>query len=146
MSVDQNMFESDFLLWQAFRAGRQEAFEAIYQKYVRTLYNYGYNLTRNAAVVEDAIQDLFVYLHEHRSTLGQTDNIKYYLLRSLRRLLAKNATRKEQSGSEEYLFADAIFVSDDNPFSFIEQEAQALQHRQVMQRAMHRLGGRSCSG
>jgi RNA polymerase sigma-70 factor (ECF subfamily) len=126
------MFENDSLLWQAFREGNPQAFEAIYHKYVRPLYNYGYNLTRDAAAVEDAIQDLFIYLHEHQATLGATDNIKFYLLRSLRRILAKRATQRAQSQAPEQTFENALFVSEENPLFFAEQEAQAVQYKQII--------------
>jgi RNA polymerase sigma factor (sigma-70 family) len=125
--------EGDVQLWQAFKAGGPEAFERLYQRYVKALYNYGYNLSRDATLVEDAIQDLFVYLYDHRATLGDTNNIQFYLFRSLRRALAKAAARKDVLEADGYQFDSALFLSADIATQMAEEETAQLQQKKVMQ-------------
>lgn len=76
---------SDQELWQAFRLGDRTAFSQIYRQYLQSLYNYGMKVAEDADLVEDCIQELFIYLWKSRENLGNTDAIKFYLFKSLRR-------------------------------------------------------------
>lgn len=86
---------SESQLWQAFRSGNKQAFDYIFENYIRLLYSYGHKLTAKSAVVEDCIQDLFIELWEKKHLLGDTNSIKYYLFKSLRRKLIR-AVEKEK--------------------------------------------------
>lgn len=85
------LYSTDSELWNAFRRGDEQAFAHLYQKFSPILYSYGYHLCRNRDLAEDCMHDLFVHLHQHRARLGETDNIKFYLYRSLRRRIADKA-------------------------------------------------------
>ena len=86
---------SEFQLWQAFRSGNKQAFDYIFEHYIRLLYSYGHKLTAKSAMTEDCIQDLFIELWEKKHLLGDTTSIKYYLFKSLRRKLIR-AIEKEK--------------------------------------------------
>jgi RNA polymerase sigma factor (sigma-70 family) len=129
MSYSSEQFQNDTQLWQAFKLGDSTAFDLVYQRHVRGLYNYGYNLCHQASLTEDAIQDLFVYLYDHRTTLGPTDNIQFYLFRSLRRRLAKAQARKEILEADGYQFDQAQFVCADISSQLIEDEVTQQQQR-----------------
>ncbi len=94
-------YAEDAQLWQAFKRGDQEALSVMYRRYVRTLFNYGTRLTTNDGLIEDCIQDLFIEIWRNRANLADTDSIKYYLFRALRRKIARKyqqLTRHEQPG------------------------------------------------
>lgn len=74
-------------LWNAFRQGDEKAFSELYQRFAGVLYNYGYHLTADAALVQDAMQDLFSDLWRTHKNLSATTSVKYYLFRSIRRKL-----------------------------------------------------------
>lgn len=76
-------------LWNNFRSGEKAAFENIYKSHFKLLYNYGRQFTADADLVNDSIQELFVDLWNSKFNLGPTDSIKFYLMRSFRRKLAK---------------------------------------------------------
>ncbi len=78
---------SDKQLWKEFRQGSQSAYAEIYQQQVRVLFSYGCKIVDDRDLVKDGIQDLFYYLWERRSSLGDTDNIRRYLFAALRRNL-----------------------------------------------------------
>ena len=69
--------------------GNESAFILIYETYFDQLFVYGNQFTRNEDIVKDAIQDLFIALRKNRSRLGRTDSIKFYLYKSLKRLIIK---------------------------------------------------------
>lgn len=77
-------------VWDHFRNGSDEAYSFIYVKFFSVLYNYGRQFTDDAAVVKDAIQDLFVDLWNSRENLSGTDSIKFYLLAATRRRIVKS--------------------------------------------------------
>lgn len=74
-------------VWRDFKDGDEAAFVWIYKTYFETLYNYGHQFGFETEVIRDQIQELFIYLRNHRKQLGQVNNIKYYLYKSLRRRL-----------------------------------------------------------
>lgn len=93
---------NDRLLWDDFRSGSEDAFATIYHRYSVILYQYGFRFTFNQSLIEDAIQDLFIDLVRTRKSVGETDNIKLYLLKSFRRKLIR-ALKKEFRYSEEFV-------------------------------------------
>jgi RNA polymerase sigma factor (sigma-70 family) len=88
----------EYALWNDFRKGNLEAFNAIYYKYIRVLYNYGSKITPDGSLVEDCIQDLFIELWQKRQILSETTSIKFYLFKSLnRKIVRKLETEKRLS-------------------------------------------------
>jgi RNA polymerase sigma factor (sigma-70 family) len=94
-------FQNELELWKAFRSGNLEAFTLIYENYVQILYNYGCKLTIDKAMVEDGIQDLFIEIWKKKESLGDTNNIKYYLFKCLRRKLVHKI---KESNTIDYKF------------------------------------------
>lgn len=86
----------DFTLWKAFRSGDEQALVAIFDKFTRPLYNYGHKLVADTELVKDAVQELFIELWESRDRLGDTDSIRFYLYKSLRRKLHKLKAKSER--------------------------------------------------
>ncbi|MCH7415412.1 sigma-70 family RNA polymerase sigma factor [Belliella sp. R4-6] len=80
---------TDAEIWDSFRSGSESAFITIYQNYFDKLYTYGMKISNSEDLVKDAIQDLFIELRKNRSKLGQTNSIKFYLFKSLKRKLIK---------------------------------------------------------
>ncbi|MFN4144271.1 MAG: RNA polymerase sigma factor [Runella sp.] len=73
--------------WSSFKQGDRQAFERIYRGYVQVLYRYGRSFTEDEAMIMDSIHDLFADLWQKRDRLGDTDNIKFYLLKALKHRL-----------------------------------------------------------
>ena len=89
--------ETDGDLWEAFKSGNEAAFARIYHTLVQDLYNYGLNITADPELVEDCIQDLFIYIWDAKENLGRTDNIKFYLFTALkRRILVKTGEKQKK--------------------------------------------------
>ncbi|MCF0054244.1 RNA polymerase sigma factor [Dyadobacter sp. CY356] len=81
---------NDADLWRSFRSGDDHAFSLLYQSYIEVLYKYGHKLTVDSELVEDAIQDMFIELWNSRQRLSDTDSVKFYLFRVLRRKITQN--------------------------------------------------------
>lgn len=92
-----NLLDENLVLWNNFRAGDADAFGELMRLHYNDLYNYGSRFTREAELVKDCIQDLFLVLWKNRTTINETSFVKYYLLKSLRRKLNKEITKRKNS-------------------------------------------------
>jgi RNA polymerase sigma factor (sigma-70 family) len=119
-------------LWDALKQGDKDAFGMLYKLHYRQLYGYGVKFLRNTQLVEDAIQDLFVYLWNTRETLSPVQNVKFYLFRALRRDLVRLA---EKSKRFEDISAD--FNEENQPERYLFEEEE--QEKLLVQKLTHML-------
>lgn len=74
--------------WKIFISkGSDEAFSRLYYIHYDMLYYVGLKYTSDIQVVEDSIQNIFVYLLKSRKKLMPVTNVRGYLLKSFRRQL-----------------------------------------------------------
>ena len=93
--------KNDIELWLAFKGGSERALEQLYRRHFPALGKYGYRLTPDRPLVEDAIQDVFVDLWRRRQHLSEALNVKAYLFRALRNQLARNLRHDVFEGAED---------------------------------------------
>lgn len=87
------------ILWKSFQLGNMEAFAAIYNHHLNTLYRYGKKLCIDEEIVKDAIQEVFLDLYLKREkNKTNPENLKYYLILSLKRNLIKKLKKDRKSG------------------------------------------------
>lgn len=77
-------------IWHRFKQGDMQAFQALYQRHVKSLTSYGHRLTSDRQLLEDAIHDLFIDLWRRKEHLNDAENIRFYLFRALRNRLSRN--------------------------------------------------------
>jgi len=75
----------DYYLWKNFKEGNDDSFYKLYDEYSDMLYCYGMHFSKDKESIKDCIHDLFIDLYKYRDKLSLTDNIQFYLVRSLRR-------------------------------------------------------------
>ncbi|WP_372653043.1 RNA polymerase sigma factor [Draconibacterium sp.] len=112
-----NKENPSYFLWERFKNGDDDAFYRIYDQYFNELYSYALNFSKDQDFIKDCIHDLFLNLYKYRKTLSSTDNIQYYLLRSLRRLLHKEGTKKNT-----LLHDEQLLHLNDTPVISLEDE------------------------
>lgn len=121
----------------------------MYTKFAPILYSYGFHLCRDHEVVEDCIQDQFIHLQQHRANLGETDSIKFYLYRSIRRRIAEKTqanarwVHENDSGQDRNEWVGAAGRPEfeiDMPaeVQLIDAQTQA-DHKQKMEYLLNRL-------
>jgi RNA polymerase sigma factor (sigma-70 family) len=84
---------SDVEIWKSFKKGDESAFIYIYEQHFSNLLNYGLNFIANREVVKDCIQDMFIEIREKRKTISDTDSIKPFLFKILRRKIMRCVER-----------------------------------------------------
>ena len=85
--------------WLGLKQCDKEMFLALYKKYYHTLLFIGLKEMKDAQLVKDTIQQLFLYLWEKRETIQEADNVKSYLVTSFLRKLTADWKKSTQSGS-----------------------------------------------
>jgi len=84
MAIEKPGEITDEVLWKGFQRGDRQAYELILKRYYAVLYRYCSRFSRNRALVEDCVQDVFVYIWEHRESLSHPPSVKFYLLKAVR--------------------------------------------------------------
>ena len=89
---------NDDTLWLGLKQGDKEMFLALYKKYYHTLLFIGLKEMKDAQLVKDTIQQLFLYLWEKRETIQEANNVKSYLVTSFLRKLTVDWKKSKQAG------------------------------------------------
>lgn len=129
---------SDKEIWDDFREGKSYALSHIYYKNIQILYSYGKKISDDDNLIKDTIQDLFFDLIRTRNNLGETDNIKFYLMCAFKRKLIsnfkKNNSRLLFDEKMEWLSTRIDSVEND----IVEKENQ-LQNEELIKKALGEL-------
>lgn len=91
------------VLWTKLKDGDVRAMGDLYDIYVDELFAYGMQFSSDKSHVMDAIHDLFLNLYKYRKTIAVTDNVAFYLFRSLKNNILKveNKNRSFVSYSQD---------------------------------------------
>lgn len=114
-------------LWDKLKGGCTIALGNLYDLYIDELFSYGIKIHHNREYVKDCIHDLFLDLYKYHSNLANTDNVKYYLLLSLKRKIIKNIQLNKVHLPEVdiHTIADQEFYTSSIEEDIIEEESLA---------------------
>lgn len=105
----------DEILWKGLRLGDKEMFLSLYKKYYHTLLFIGLKEIRDAQLVKDNIQQLFLYLWEKRATVEEAANVRSYIITSFLRKLTTDWKRSAKSGSLQVVWNNTTEDPQPNP-------------------------------
>jgi RNA polymerase sigma factor (sigma-70 family) len=129
--MPQTGFKSEEqLLWLRFLKGDNQVLNLIYLQHSNALFDYGCRFTNDRDLVKDCIQEVFCSLMRTRGNLSETDNIRLYLLKSLKRRiireLKKNINNPQLLSDLEYPFDLRWAETIEEQFHEIEEEKKHL--------------------
>lgn len=130
--------KEDKYIWEEFKKGEEHALSFIYYQNIDFLAFFGKRFTKDENLVIDCIQDLFYELIRKKRNLGETDNIRLYLLKSFRRKLVREIQKKQKHEiqiSEIEIYPNLIFSVEED---LIEEERQS-QKSTILKKAMGEL-------
>ena len=136
---------TDYFLWERFKKSDDKAFLSIYEQYFDLLYNYGLHFSHDKFLIEDSIHDLFLDLYKYRKRLSETDNIRFYLLRSFRRLIYKKQFKKNTIALNEKLILQNDIPFKSHEDSMIASEMKSENHH-ILTEVMKSLSDRQREG
>ena len=118
----QEALKEDDSLWRRFKEGNDYAFYRLYDQYADNLYRYGSHFSKDKDFIKDCIHDLFLELYKYWEKLSGTDNIQFYLYRSLRRIIHKGQVKviplvydemiNSQYDSPVFSYEDCLIVTE----------------------------------
>ena len=86
--------DKDIVLWTKLKDGNVDALGDLYDLFIDDLFCYGIQFSNDKSYVMDCIHDLFLNLYKCRKKIASTDNVKYYLFRSLKNQILKKSKDK----------------------------------------------------
>ena len=90
---------TDNQLFSAIKSGNKIALSELFNKFFNDLKHYGAYVSSDHVIVEECIQELFIYIFEAHDRLGDVKNVKSYLFTALRRRLIESIRRRRSSSS-----------------------------------------------
>jgi RNA polymerase sigma-70 factor (ECF subfamily) len=93
--------EQEQTLWKDMISGNKKSFEDLYNQYFQALINYGFRITKNENLIEDAVQELFISIWNNRTNLSEVNEVKFYLFRSLKNRILRQLERDIFDKSED---------------------------------------------
>lgn len=127
-----NINDQHILLWKRYQNGDSEAYTDIFRLYYPALYQFGFKIAGNSAMLEDCIQELFTELWQNKS---QTDvqSVKAYLLKSLKykilRALRKPGPSRVSEDEKEYGFElshESLLISEEESTEKAQKVVSAM--------------------
>lgn len=76
--------QNDSQLWQEMKNSNHDAYTAIITRYYRPMFAYAIRLNKDADMVKDCIQDVFMQVWKSRKAVAEPGSVKSYLFRSVR--------------------------------------------------------------
>jgi len=129
------------ILWSRFLKGDNQVLSLIYLQYSNALFDYGCRFTVDKDLVKDCIQEVFCTLIRTRKNLSETDNVRLYLLKSLKRRIIRDL---KSAGSNPRLLNDQDYSFDLLWSESLDDQLNELdeEKRQLLASAMQSLTDR----
>jgi RNA polymerase sigma factor (sigma-70 family) len=119
----------DKVLWHGLKTGDKRCFNELFRKYYSELYYYGIKIIAVPDFVKESIQEVFIRVWETRENLGIVQNVKSYLIVSVRRMmLAKKGKDKNKHHIEVGKAENYPFFFEENEFEKHEEISEEIRH------------------
>lgn len=101
--------KNDYEIWEAFKEGDKSALSYIYSQHFHSMFQYGIRFNDDPELIKDCIQDAFYNLIKSGRQLGTTDNIRFYLFRTLKNVIYKRFEKDRKIRLVEMLSFNTCF-------------------------------------
>lgn len=86
--------QQEHLLICQLKAGDKQAFNKLFYQYQKKLYNFSYKLLHAQEEAEEIVQEVFIKVWEHRSTLKEGLPFEAFIIRIAKNLIYNKAKRR----------------------------------------------------
>ncbi|RCR67202.1 RNA polymerase sigma-70 factor [Larkinella punicea] len=117
------------------KAGDENAFEEIFYRYYKHLLAIGIKFLKNPDLAEDAVQDIFLKLWDHRDALNESYSIKNFLSVSMKNHVL-NVIRNNHQSIWEYLSAEMEELNGEDTTS---DAFQLQEYGTILEQGMQKL-------
>ncbi|SNZ01001.1 RNA polymerase sigma factor [Flagellimonas pacifica] len=142
----ENKNTEEIVLWNELRKGNVVALGKVYDIFIDDLFSYGIQFSEDRNYVMDCIHDLFLDLYKYQSKLSETNNVKYYLLKSLKRKIIRKHNEKTTYFNNEVPFKYVLRNHVPSPEEELIAMEKATQKSQSLYKATEFLTKRQQKG
>lgn len=127
------------IVWGKMKSGDEKSLSTIFTFFYSDLYQYGIKIFNLPDLVKDSIQDVFVRIWEKRSSIGEVQNPKAYLISSVRRKLFLNKEALQPELTEQLLKNEGKEIFSFAASEFMEIEEMSHQLRSSLVHSINKL-------
>lgn len=99
-------------IWLQIETGNELAYGKMYAYYYKRFYIYGRKITEHLDTIEDAIQEIMIYIWHNRSTLSDIKHPAAYFYTSFRNLLINKLKVMGEIISDEFIMEETTTSSE----------------------------------
>ena len=139
--MESKSFRSNQLqdAWSNFKGGDFASLGILFETHYQELFYYGIKIVAMPELVKDTIQDLFADVWERRKNMTSVENIKAYLIISLRRELVRRITKtRKESLADANVTLQFSFSAED----FLISDEENRNHSKLLSQSMEGLTDR----
>jgi len=127
----------DIELFEAVKEGDRDALSELFTRYYDYLKHYALQIAKEPHLVEECIQEMFIYIFKSYGRLGTVRHVKSYLFSAIRRRVLEKLQkeRREQSRDLEFIKPSNIQFSDQD--LLIQTEHQEVVQQTLLQALNH---------
>lgn len=103
----------DTEIWLQIEQGNEIAYEKMYAYYFKRYYIYGRKITEHLETIEDAIQEIMIYIWHNRSSLSGIKHPAAYFYTSFRNLLINKLRTRGEMVSDEFIHEETSNSAED---------------------------------
>lgn len=122
---------SDETLWKSLKEGDLKSFSVLFKKFYSTLFSYGLKISNDSVLTEDALQDFFVYIYEHKENLSNLETIAPYLFSSFRRFIIKRLNKNKKYSVVRNIDADIVDINFTQEEFMANQESVTFRNKNL---------------
>ena len=115
--------------WISLIKGDILCFENLFKRHYSSLHQYGYKLTGDASMVDDCLQEMFLYIFEKRHKLGEVKYVRAYLFKSFRRLLLRTMRNRQK----------LVYVSLNDSWKVVPNELEMIETQEIQRKYLVKL-------
>ena len=123
-------------LWKEVRHENQDALAQLFISTYSGLFQYGYRIIQNEALVKDMIQELFLNIWNKRNEISEAISVKSYLCVSLRRVLLRKIKRQRNRSRREFDYISTYKEETLNVEELIDKAEMEYQKKQRLMEAL----------
>ncbi|MDO6440406.1 sigma-70 family RNA polymerase sigma factor [Cyclobacterium sp. 1_MG-2023] len=129
-------------IWKAFNKGNETAFNYIYRVYAPALFQYGWQFSKDKNILQDCIQNIFIYLRSKRGDLTKVNSIRAYLFKIMQREVLRMVKSEKQSIHSSWDYNERIFPIEICHETKLIQQEYDIEMKRKIQYAMNQLTSR----
>lgn len=129
-------------LWTALRCGQREALDRLFCLFYTPLVNYGIKLISDEELTKDGIQELFLRLWKHHTSLSTAKSVQAYLMFSLRRILLRQVQNRKKRYERARTYLDEAFSASFSMEEVIVRTELDREKKQELVKAINHLNSR----